>query len=200
MPTQLAKVDVMNMALDILEEDVLTSPGDDRQVARLLDRNYDPTRDELLRLHPWNFALGLAALAEDGTTPAFGWGKRYKLPTDCLRLLPVQKDGKFNGAPVPHEVVGSYVHTDATAPLKIRYTKRVENPGEFDPLFARALSGRMAWYVAHAITHKQSYSDRAGNIYQTVLDEAKLIDGLEGTPEDTLSDEWIDGRAEPWNG
>jgi formylglycine-generating enzyme required for sulfatase activity len=39
-------------------------------------------RDEVLRSHRWNFAAKRAALTQ-GTTPAFGWGYSYTLPTEA---------------------------------------------------------------------------------------------------------------------
>src|SRR5690606_25509259 len=102
-----------------------------------LARNYPQTRDEVLRAHPWNFALARALLAASGTAPAFGWARAFPLPVDCLRLLPVVAGGHLNGTPIAHEVEGGAVLSNATAPLAIRYVRRVVNPSEFDPLFAR---------------------------------------------------------------
>jgi hypothetical protein len=191
---QLSEVAIYNMALDMLDEAPVTAPSDDTRAARLLARNYAQTRDEVLRAHPWNFAMARALLAAGGPVPAFGWLRAFPLPVDCLRLLPVVAGGHLNGAPVAHEVEGGAVLTDAPAPLAVRYVRRVSTPSDFDPLFARALAARLAVYVGHVLTGKQSYVERIARIYTDVLVEARRIDALEATPPTPLGENWIEAR------
>ncbi len=191
---QLSEVAVYNMALDMLDEGPVTSPTDDTRPARLLARNYAQTRDEVLRAHPWNFATKRASLPTLSEKPAFGWQRAFELPTDCLRVLPLTVDGCLNGNPVAHEIEGRRLLSDASAPLRVRYIHRVINPGEFDPLFARALSARLAVYVGHVITGKQSYVERISGLYRDVLLEARRTDALEGTPQAPLGEDWIEAR------
>jgi hypothetical protein len=191
---QLSEVAIYNMALDMLDEAPVTAPSDDTRAARLLARNYAQTRDEVLRAHPWNFAMARSLLAAAATGPAFGWARAFPLPADCLRLLPVVSGGHLNGAPVAHEVEGGAVLTDAPAPLAVRYVRRVANPSEFDPLFARALAARLAVYVGHVLTGKQSYIERIGRIYSDILVESRRIDALEATAPVPLGEDWIEAR------
>jgi len=192
---QLSEVAIYNMALDMLDEAPVTSPTDDTRAARLLVRNYGQTRDEVLRSHAWNFALARASLAAAGSAPAFGWRRAFPLPSDCLRVLPLASGGYMEGSPVPHEVESWSILTDAPAPLPVRYVRRVANPAAFDPLFARALAARLARYVGHVLTGKQSYVERIGRIYAEVIAEARSIDALEGTPPTPLGDSWIEARG-----
>lgn len=191
---QLSEVAVYNMALDMLDEGPVTSPDDDTRAARLLARNYPPSRDETLRGHVWNFAVTRAVLPSLVQKPAFGWKNGFALPVDCVRLLPLTTGGVFDASPVPHELESGVILTDAVAPLPVRYVRRVENPSEFDPLFGRALAVRLAIYVGHVITGKQSYVERLGRIYQDVLTEARRIDALEGSPPTPMGDSWIGAR------
>lgn len=191
---QLSEVAIYNMALDMLDEAPVTGPSDDTRAARLLARNYAQTRDEVLRAHPWNFAVTRALLAAASAAPAFGWTRAFPLPADCLRLLPVVSGGRLDGAPVAHEIEGGAVLTDALAPLAVRYVRRIGNPSEFDPLFARALAARLAVYVGHVLTGKQSYVERIGRIYDDILVEARRIDALEATPPVPLGEDWIEAR------
>lgn len=190
----LSEVAIYNLALDMLDEGPVTSPTDDTRPARLLNRNYAQTRDEVLRAHPWNFALTRESLPALSEKPAFGWAYQYELPTDCLRLMPLTYDGNLNGSPIPHEVEGGRVLTDKEAPLRIRHVRRVTNTSDFDPLFARSLAARLAIYVGHVITGKQSYIERLGGLYRDVILEARRIDALEGTPQAPLGEDWIEAR------
>ena len=191
---QLSEVAIYNMALDMLDEGPVTAPSEDSRAARLLNRNYAQTRDEVLRAHPWNFALTRTALPSLAQAPAFGWLSAYQLPADCLRILPLAREGGFNAAPVPHEIEGGRILTDEPAPLAVRYIRRVTDPGQFDPLFARAFAARLAVYIGHVITGKQSYVERIGRIYTDALTEARRADALEGTPPAPLGEDWIEAR------
>ncbi len=191
---QLSEVAVYNMALDMLEEGPVTAPSEDSRAARLLNRNYAQTRDEVLRAHPWNFALTRAKLPALAEAPAFGWQRAFHLPSDCLRILPVFQGGGFDAKPIAHEIEGRQILADEPPPLPIRYIRRVVDPGRFDALFGRALAARLAVYVGHVITGKQSYIDRVGRIYEETLIEARRIDALEGSPATPLGEDWIEAR------
>ena len=191
---QLSEVAVYNMALDMLEEGPVTAPSEDSRAARLLSRNYAQTRDEVLRAHPWNFALTRARLPALAEAPAFGWRRAFHLPPDCLRVLPVVRGGGLNARPVAHEIEGGLVLTDEPAPLPVRYIRRIGDPGRFDALFARALAARLAVYTGHVITGKQSYIERVARIYSETLAEARLIDSLEGSAAAPLGEDWIEAR------
>ena len=154
MGSGLSEIAIYNMALDLLDEEVATSPDDNRAVVRWLKRNFAPTRDALLVRHPWNFAIARASLPALDTPPAYGWSRGYAEPADCLRLLPLSQGGALNGAPIPYEAEGGVILTNAAAPLLARYIRRVENPALFDPLFGEALAAMLASKMAEWLRGK----------------------------------------------
>lgn len=177
--------DICKMALALLEEAPITSYDDDTgTVANLCRIHFPITRDVLLRRHPWNFAIERASLAADSTNPATGFAYRYQLPADCLRILPLEYMAEQNGGAIRHVVEGRYIHTDAEAPLKVRYVKQVTDTTQFDVLFVDALAKTLAGRLAGFITGKQSYAERMMAMAQDALKEARLLDALEGTPDD----------------
>lgn len=194
MPSGLSEIAIYNMALDFLDEEVAASPDDDSAVVRWLKRNFASTRDAALVRHPWNFALARGLLPARTTGPAFGWRYAYDEPSDCLRVLPLTADGTLNGAPVPFESEGGLILTDAAAPLKVRYIRRVDNPGLFDPVFGEFLAARLAWKMAQWVTGKSSYADRMKEAQGELLREARLADALTGTPPLPVDDDWINVR------
>lgn len=185
---------MINMALDLLEEVPMISAEDSRPAVRFMRRNYGPTRDALLRRHPWNFALARASLPALADAPAFGWARAFQLPADALRVLPLADLGGFNGREVPFEVEGRSILTNAGAPLRIRYIARVEDDTLFDPIFREALTLALAVKGASLITGKQSYAERLRAMAQEATLAAQMIDGLEGTPEGALDQDWVEGR------
>lgn len=195
MATDLAEVDVWNMTLDLLREAPVSAITDTTAVARWFQRNFDISRQAALRAYPWNFALDRAAIAVDPTAPAFGWNYRYQIPTGCLRILPLNINGDWEGTPIAYELEGQYILTNATAPLYVRYIKDIDNPGQWDALFAEALAARMAMKMAHWLTGKASYVQVAEQIYKMALSEAKTVDGMEGTFERPYQDDVIAVRG-----
>lgn len=195
MPSTASKIDIYNMALDLLEEQPSTSFTDGQDTTNWLNRNYETTRDAELRKHPWNFALKRASLPADTAAPAFGWAVAYTVPSDCLAVQPLTVSGKQNTAPIPYEFEGDKVLTDATAPLLLRYTKRITNEGKFDPLFVEALTGKLAAKMAHWLTGKSSFSDRATQSYEEALSFARLSNALESTYPRAYADDVITIRS-----
>lgn len=191
MPSTASQIDIYNMALDLLQEAPLTSLTQDKDQADWLNRNYKPARDAELRAHPWNFALDRAEIAEDATAPAFEWDHRYLMPTDVLAIRNLTVNGKLNGAPIEYEVEGSYILTDQDSPLKLRYVKRIENEGYFDPLFVEALVAKLAYKMSHWMTGKQSFSERIREDYREAILRARAADAIETIHADVYSDDVI---------
>lgn len=195
MANGLSSTDICNQALDLVKEapigDMLS---DTTPKARWFQRNYATTRDALLAEHPWNFAVKYASLPVNAAAPVSRWLYGYQIPSDCLRLLPLQKDGYFEGALIAHEVNGQTIETDATAPLRVRYIRRVDAEGEFSPLFVKAFAAQLAMNIAHWITGKASALQIAQQVYETTMAKAKRIDGMEGTFERPYDDDVIAAR------
>jgi hypothetical protein len=194
-----SKTAIMNGALDLLEEDPLLSPDDDRAAARWLNRNYAMVRDGLLRSHPWNFALwraSLAALASsDASAPAWGWTYGYQQPTDCLRVIPLTRSGYANSPPIPHTIEGRMIFTDTSGPLKIRYIRRIEDETQFDALFTQAFQATLAFRAASLITGKQSYAQALREAAREAVEAAKDADVQEGSANTVIDDDWVNGRV-----
>lgn len=195
MPSALSTTDIANMALDYLDEAPLTSfDSDTNAVARWMRRNFWPVAWAAMRRSPWNFAIARASLTASGTAPAFGWAYAYPVPSDCLRVLPITADGTESGTPTPYKVEGQNILTDQPTPLYIRYISRISNTGLFDNNFCEYLAAALAQKAAHFITSKQSYAQLMGQMAAGLLNEAQILDSLEGTPDDVLDDDWISAR------
>lgn len=84
-----SEVEICNSALIKLGDDTITSLTDDSKRARLCNAQFARLRDEVLRAHPWNFAIRRASLAKLSQAPAFEFAAAFRLPEDpyCLRVL-----------------------------------------------------------------------------------------------------------------
>jgi hypothetical protein len=190
--TALTRLSVQNMALDALRQAPLSYADDTGSPeGRYMARNYDVTRDMILRSHTWNFAVKRAALSADADKPEFGWEYQYTRPADTIRILPLTHDGEINGYEIPYVVEGDKILTDEEAPLWLRYVSRVEEEGRWDPLFAQVLALTLAKGLAPSLTGKETTIQRISNDLNGVLAQARLSDALEGIPEPVIDDEII---------
>lgn len=171
MGSQQTKIQIWNMALDVLREQPLSAVTDNTATAKLLARNYDQQRDFLMERYLWKFAMQRASLPADSTPPAYQWNYRYLLPTDCLRFVPPTYNGEMGGTPIPFEEEAGYLLCDQVGPLRLRYILRVTNEGLWSNGFCECLSLRLAMRIAHWITGKQSMVQQIQTLYKETLSE-----------------------------
>lgn len=181
MPTSLTLVNLYNMALDIVVEQPISTTTDNSPFARWLNRNFTPTVEAALRQQPWNFACEMHQLSQDPVKPSFRWHRQFSLPPDWLRVLPLTDNGYRNGYPVPHEVKRNKLLTNASSPLRVELVMNVQNPGEWDPLFATMIAARLATGLAHRFTGKTSFVDKAQGIAKEAYESAEEINAFEGS-------------------
>jgi hypothetical protein len=187
-----SNVEICNRALDLLGAPTITALDENSVSARLCLRNYAPARDAVLRLYPWNEATARASLAADVTAPAWGFALAYTLPTDCLRLVTIEEELRSAGA---WRVEGAKVLTDVSAPLRIRYIRRLTDPGLIGPLLADAIAARLAAAIAFGLTNNASQAESMRGLMEMAIREARRIDALEQSQDEALvADDWTNAR------
>lgn len=186
MPTDL---DLANAALSLLGEAPLNSLTDDRKAATVLTPRIGPVRDALLRSHPWNFSSSRATLALSATSPPFGFANAFALPTDYLRVREV------NGGLDPFEIERQgpilVLLTDASS-VNLKYTARVTNPSEWDPMFYETMAAALALDVSIALlgSDTDAYA-RTKDIFIGRLEQARSADGQENPPIEIHDDDFL---------
>lgn len=178
-------VDVCNKGLDKLGHGSITSLEDGTKAASLCLRNWPTIRDQVLRDHPWNFAVKRAVLAPSVTGPAWGFTKSFPLPSNCLRLLEVRDLSTGD-----YEVEGKAILADESA-LYIRYIDQITDPNAFDALFIDAAACRLAFELCEALTQSNTKKDAAWQEYQDSLTRAMRVDGQESPPAPFEEDDWV---------
>jgi hypothetical protein len=179
-------VEIANLALTYIGADLITSLDDPIKSAVLIKQNWPSARDAVLRAYPWNCAIKRRTLAPLTEKPDNEWTYQFNLPADCLRLLKVNDD-------VPFTVEGRHVMADDSV-LKISYIRRVEDPGEFDPLLVQALAAYLGHMLAMALVQSSSLKDQMFNQYRLYCREARSIDAQESYGEAVTATEWNDSR------
>lgn len=173
------KIQVWNMALDILKEQPLASVADTDAPALWLSRNYDQQRDFLMESMLWKFALTRTLLAVDGSAPSWGWTYQYTLPTDCMRLVPPTYNGEWMGTPIPYESENTVLMMNSPGPLKLRYIRRITNEGLMTNGFVEVLSLRLARKLCHWMTGKASMMETVNKQLQEAVDIVRQTEAVQ---------------------
>lgn len=188
------EVSICSNALRRLGDDPITSLTDDTERARLCNSFYVPSRDLVLRSHPWNFAVTRATLAQLSDTPAYEYSYQYALPADpyCLRVLEMQyKDYVFK---IEHYASQGRVLLTNESTAKILYIARVTDTALFDSMFVDVLTAKLAVDLAYPVTNSVKLQDQMQKLFQQKLSEARSVDGQEGFIDDLVSDTFTDFR------
>ena len=180
-------VGIVNSALIKLGADTIAALTEDSPEARAANARYEALRDEVLRAHPWNFALARTELAQLLDAPAFGAAHHYQLPADCLRVLTMDGDDAF-------EIEGNRLLTDAGS-ARILYVRRVADPNLFDAMFRETLALRIAADLAYKLVSSTSLSQSMMQLYRDHLALSRSADAQEGDGHRRIAAElWLDAR------
>lgn len=187
-----SEVAICNLALQKLGAKRITSLTEDSVNARECNACYALERDAELRKHPWNFAIKRDSLAAESVAPIFGPTTKCQLPSDFLRLMPL--DPESQTMTLDWRIEGKYILTYDAAPLRIRYIYRVTDPNEFDGLFVESLACRIAVQICEKLTQSNVKKADAQKMYDYAVAEAKRVDAMEDVPQDPPDDTWVTAR------
>ena len=179
------KVDVCNLALDLITVPPITSLDSPTTPSeRKCAMWYDPSRKEILRKHPWNFAKKRAAISLSSDSPPFGYNNTYALPNDFIRLRFI---GSENEGLVGQDYdieQNKYLLIDngGAASLNIGYIFNEESVVRFDPLFLKAFALQLAVNMSYGFAGKTTLRTDARNMLMEALAEARTINGQDKPP------------------
>jgi hypothetical protein len=183
-----SKTEIANRVLsktgDRRVSNIETDPSERAQV---INSMYEIVRDNLLQQYPWNFAIKRASIAADGIAPAWGYSKRYLLPTDFLSLLSIY------GSP-DYRVEGGYILTNEGAPLKIKYVKKITSEGSFDAMFTEVFACELAVECSERINASNSKKQILGQQRDAAMKAAFASDAIQDPPQELQNDEWLLSR------
>jgi len=180
-----SKVGICNLALSTLGADRITALTENSENARRLTTVYDDILKDVLRAHPWNFAIARTTLGQLATTPAFDYDYEYQLPSDCLRVISAS-DG--TNSITDYKIEGRKLLTNDTA-VKIKYIISVTDPNQFTSQFIYVFCSRLAAEIAYAVTNNKSTAEQMFQLYLSRLDIAKQTDAQESSSVETQDED-----------
>lgn len=176
--------EVCNMALSLLKNPPITSLDNKDEVSRLCALWYDPSRKEILRKHPWNFAKKRDTISLASVAPAFGYSDRYQLPNDFIRLIAIddEEDGLVGKDYQIEEDKYLLLDNDGATSMNIVYIFDETRPVRFDPLFLKAFALQLAVNMSYGLAGKTTLRTDCRNMLQEALAEARAINGQDRPP------------------
>lgn len=190
-----SSVEICNSALIKLGARRINALSDDTKAAKLCNEQYDKLRKEVLRSHPWNFAVARKSLAKTANSPAFKYDNEFALPSDTLRVLETNLllDEEWEIEVNPSS--GAKVLVTNSDSVKIKYIKNVTDTTIFAPDFEEALALRIAADIAYSITQSRTFMNDMHEAYRLFLSQARSFDAQESQLNEIEADEWTDIRA-----
>ncbi len=185
----MSEVQICNIGLSFINVPAITALTDNSKAGRECNLNYEPKRDDLLRLYEWKFATTRVSLAPTTTTPAYEWTYEMNLPADCIKLLHV---GDVDGYQRVYSLENNKILTNETI-LYIKYTKRITETSTMDPLFRAALSMYLAQHLANPLGMKSEYK-KALDEYEAKISDARFAGSIEDYDEVMEATDWIESR------
>lgn len=179
---------ICNSALAKIGSYRITSLDDNTREAKLLKEQYAKVRDDLLRSHPWNFAIKRVSLALLTSEPAFGFAYEFQLPNDCLRVLETDSSND-----IEWQREGNVIRTD-TSTLAIKYVAKITEVGLFDACFAEVLASKLAADISFSIVQNATLKKQLNDEYMQKLREARSYDGQEGASRQVYANDWLNSR------
>lgn len=179
-----SSAEICNLALNLLKAPPISSLENPKnEVERTCNLWYDPTRKEILRQHPWNFAKSRATLTRDTTAPAFGYSDKYLLPNDFVRLRFIG-DEQDSLQKEDYDIEEDrYLLIDNNAgSLQIGYIKDVVDVVRFDPLFVKCFSLTLAVNMSFGITGKTTVRTDLRNMLLEANMQARAVNGQDKPP------------------
>lgn len=207
-----SEVTICNLALTRLGHQMISALTEGTTTSDLCNLYYVPTRDAVLRAHPWNFAIFRQSLARDTAAPNHEFSYKFALPTDpyCLKVIRTSWEATgFSGTAVygfpgqmgyadygvPYRIEGRFLLCNEST-VSIEYIGRVVDVAQFDDQFVDVLAQRLAAEMCVRLTDNQSAAKTLWEIYTAKLTEARTSDAQEGTPREVVdTSPWLIARV-----
>lgn len=188
------KTEICNLALSKLGSDRLQLSdfaNDTGQIKEQCDLFFVPTLEELTRMYSWNCCTRRASASADGAFDGeYGFSTSYTLPTDCIRVLSVERDATDEtGVLEKNEfiVLGRKLYCNIASTVYLEYTAIPEDTGVtndyelMDASFLKCFYTLLAVKLAVPLTGNAEIENAIRSEFNNiVLPEAKRLNSVEG--------------------
>lgn len=181
-------VAICNSALIKVGADRIISLNDDSPAGRVCKEQYPKVLKELLRSHPWHFAIKRAELVASLTPPVFDYTYAFTLPNDYLRVLEVEDQQYIRWAKE-----GNVLVSDSET-MRIKYISSNVLPGNFDATFDEALATLLASDIAYTLVQSIQLRDTLRAEAKEKVAQARSFDSQEGSTRQVIANDYLYSR------
>lgn len=171
-----SSVSICNIALAQIGANPIHSLTDGSVEAGFCSAFYDQLVEAYLNKHAWNFAVRRMELPPDVDVPLYGFDHQFTLPADCLRVLTVNGDPRYN-------VEGRRIVTNSSNCF-IKYVARVTDTSQWSQGFIEVVIAALTLRLAYPITKSSDQVALASQNLQISLMNALAIDASEDISDD----------------
>jgi len=191
-------IQICNLALARLGDSRITLLSDTTAQAQYCSLFYAQTLEELQTEFDWQFCRKLASLTADATPPAFGYARRFAVPSDFLRLIRlngIDEDENFS----KWEIVNGFIHTDFAAPAQIEYIAHVTDSAKFPAVFVEIFSAKLAANLALPLTGSKELFVHMSEVFSSNVQrpsvKALILATAKDRPSSTLTEDELCRQA-----
>ena len=185
---------IANLCLTRLGADRITNiDTEESENANKIRAVFDFLRDEVLRSHPWNFAVARVNFNKLVTTPLYGFSAQFQIPNNVLRILP-RGTGSDSNLASDYKIEGDKILTNDST-FQCKCILRIEDTTKWDAAFVEVFATRLQAELAYAIINNRGIASDLFALYLSKLRAAKAYDAMEDTPDQLTADQWIDSRS-----
>lgn len=173
-----SKIDICNVALNLIGENRIRSFDEDNIRARMCDRLYDSSRNYLMSLFDWPFCRafkGLQVLDMPEADVPTGYIP-YQIPSDCVTAIDVHP----KGTNIRWFQSGEILYVACTN-AQLYYTVRIENSKKFSEQFTNLISEHLASRLCMPIKKDKTFAKELYGVYNSSLNTAQAIEANIGS-------------------
>ena len=191
------EVDVINIGLRRIGQGPIVSLTDGSTAANAVNQIYEHIRDDLLRSHPWNFAIKRVKLAQSSVVPVFEFDHAYPLPSNWLRTVSVHDNDAGHGTVLYrmelHEGQRSIIASSDA--IWLRYVSRVTDPNLMALDFIDALSLVLARDLSITLASSNTLYEQMAKAAKSSIARARSADAMGSFPELRPRGSWASSRG-----
>lgn len=187
-----SKKELFNAALGKVTRKRISATTEPSNEAKVCNELWETVLDEVLAEHSWTdttIIVKLVKLAED---PPHGFGNRFQLPTDYIRLIQAYYDSSRDSFDFEWEKRGKEFWTNEGT-VYIKYVQQPAAPDSLGPALITCLIQRLAYRLAFALSIDGGREAELLKEYETLtLPRAKSIDSMESRYLEFEESPWIE--------
>lgn len=142
-----------------------------------------------------NWPIGSGPRSQASTRNVFRLPAGYLRRAPQFEKVPTSALGGPNGIPLDDwEMDGSYIVTQETGPVILRFVADIMKVSLMDDMFCEGLAYRIATAVAPELAQSEAKLQSIASAYKQFQGEARLVNGIEEGYEDPPDDEYVTVR------